>query len=234
VLDGRRYAVGWIATRDGDRDDGAWQWAGTMAIHELTASSDGTLGVSLPTPIRVSFTQPAPTAPRPIAGTWHQDETHLRGAHPSGFGLARMGALPTSCLVALDVTFAPGTRGCGVALRLDPADPDVAYYVRLEPDRSRMVFDRWPRPRTGDHQWQVSGDVSHAVELEREVDLAAGVPHRLEILVDGSAFIAYLDGRVAMSGRMLDRPVGDWGVFVSEGSVDVTDVSVRVRGPVGS
>lgn len=233
VLDGVRYAFGWIATRDGDTDDGAWQWAGTLAVHELTACPDGTLGVSLPSTIRASFTRDSPVEAQPVVGAWRTDGVGTSGTCPSGFGLVRMGRLPTSCLVTLDVTFAPGTRACGVALRLDYADPDTAYYVRLEPERSRMVFDRWPRRRTGDHQWQVSGDVSHAVELEREVDLASGLPHRLDLLVDGSALIAYLDGSVAMSARMLDRPSGGWGCFVSEGSAAFSGLSVRTRDPNG-
>jgi beta-fructofuranosidase len=97
----------------------------------------------------------------------------------------------------------------------------------------RVVFDRWPRRAPGYHQWMIAGDVPHAVELERSIELEPGVPHRLEILVDGSALIAYVDGSVAMSARIHDRPQGDWGVFVSEGAATFTDLSVRVRRATG-
>lgn len=31
----RRFAIGWIATREGESDAGAWQWGGAVAAHEL-------------------------------------------------------------------------------------------------------------------------------------------------------------------------------------------------------
>jgi beta-fructofuranosidase len=75
----------------------------------------------------------------------------------------------------------------------------------------------------------IAGDVPYAVELERAIVLEPGVPHRLEILIDGSALVAYVDRSVAMSARIHDPPQGDWGVFVSEGAATFSGLSVRVR-----
>ena len=41
--DGRRFFFGWIASRDGGTDDGAWQWAGTLSVLEAEQRTDGTL-----------------------------------------------------------------------------------------------------------------------------------------------------------------------------------------------
>ena len=41
----RRFFVGWIATRAGERDDGGWEWAGELAALEATQGIDGTLEV---------------------------------------------------------------------------------------------------------------------------------------------------------------------------------------------
>jgi beta-fructofuranosidase len=231
--DGPRYAFGWIATREDEHDAGAWQWAGTMAVHELVQREDGTIGVTLPAPIRASFPVARPAHPRPVVGDWSGAADGLRGEHAEGFGLARLGAVPARALLTATVTLDPGTRGCGVALALGDDDPDAGYFIRLEPPMRRVVFDRWPRRAPGHHQWMIAGDVPHAVELERSIELEPGVPHRLEILVDGSALIAYVDGSVAMSARIHDRPQGDWGVFVSEGAATFSDLSVRVRRATG-
>lgn len=225
-----RYAFGWIATREGDTDDGAWQWAGSLAVHELRQRQDGTLASVLPAPIRDSFGLDLPIEPRAISGEWDGIADARRGRHPDGFGMLRVGSAPATCLIELDITFEPGTRGCGVAVRMG-ADPDAAYYVRLEPQRRRLVFDRWPRRTPGGQQWHIDGDVPHAVELERPIELEPGVRHHLEILVDRTALIAYVDHEVAMSARILDRPQGDWGVFVSEGTAAFEDLRVRVRRP---
>jgi beta-fructofuranosidase len=225
-----RYAFGWVATKEGERDDGAWQWAGNLAIHELTARRDGSLGVSLPIPIRDSFDEAVGSDPKALVGDWLIRPDGATGHAAGTHGLARMGPMPDPCLISATVRFSADTRACGLALRMGD-DPDEAYLIRLEPDRGRLVFDRWPRQRTGPMQWQVGGDVPHAVELERVVRLDPDATHRLEVVVDRSICVTYLDGSVAMSARMYDRPRGDWGLFATEGSVGFTDLSIRTRRP---
>lgn len=47
--DGRhRYLFGWVPTREGDCDTGAWQWGGSLNVHQLVQRPDGTLGCTLP------------------------------------------------------------------------------------------------------------------------------------------------------------------------------------------
>jgi beta-fructofuranosidase len=223
----RRYAFGWIATKEGDADEGPWQWAGTMAVHELTERPDGSLGISLPASIRESFGPPRRTSPSAVVGRWSFEGSSTATAE-GPFALTRIDRMGDPCLITASLRFEPGTRAAGIALRIGE-DPDEAYYIRLEPQRDRMVFDRWPRRLPGDLQWQKGGDVAHAVELERAASLEPGVTHRLEVVIDGSACIAYLDGSVAMSARMYDRPQGDWGLFVTEGAATFTDLSIRGR-----
>jgi beta-fructofuranosidase len=221
--DGRRFAIGWIPTKVGDTDDGAWEWAGAMAVHELVPRSDGTLDVRLPDTVRTSFTEAHPLTFAPVLGAWDR----LGADVPDGHASAVAGPLPDTFLLTVDVEIGDATGAVGVVLRSSD-DGDEGYAVRLEPRAGRLTFDRWPRAVTGDAQWQISGDVPQVLELERAADLAPG-PHRLEVLVDGSAFTAYLDGRVAMSGRMYDRRDGGLGLFVTEGRATFTDVRLRRR-----
>lgn len=58
ALGDRRLFFGWIATREGELDDGPWQWAGTLSILEATQRADGTLAFH-PTPeLLASFAEP--------------------------------------------------------------------------------------------------------------------------------------------------------------------------------
>ena len=45
---GRRLFFGWIASRRGERDDGEWLWAGTMAALEAVPREDGSLRLRIP------------------------------------------------------------------------------------------------------------------------------------------------------------------------------------------
>jgi beta-fructofuranosidase len=215
--DGRRFFFGWIASREGARDDGAWQWAGTLSVLEAEQNADGTLRFHPPRELAATFDRPAAGIP---AGT----ALHA----PDGYAdaLAPVESPPAFRLVArFDI--APGTTECGVLLRAS-VDGDEGYALRLEPRRNRLVFDRWPRRTTGGEQWQISGDVPYAVELERPVDLAPGA-HRLEVIVDGDLCVATVDDSTVLSTRLYDRPTGRVGAFVGEGALVVHEFTVTTR-----
>ncbi|RJS45917.1 GH32 C-terminal domain-containing protein [Nocardioides cavernaquae] len=224
-LGGRRYFAGWIPTREGESDDGAWQWAGNLAVHEVTQGPDGELGFGMPHALRASFTEQQTLEFTPYLGAWFGSPTSPEVSVPDGYALTLSPPAPESFLLSVDLVIGPETTECGVLLR---AEGDEGYLIRLEPRRGRMVFDRWPRRHTGPAQWQISGDVAHQVELERPAHLAPG-PHRLSVLVDGTSCIAYLDDKVAMSARIYDRSAGCVGLFVGEGTVAFTAVSVATQ-----
>ena len=224
-LHGRRYFAGWIPSREGETDDGAWQWAGELAVHEARQADDGSLGFGLPDSLRSTFTESAAPRFTPLLGLWDGTPTTPRVTVPDGYALTLSEPAPERFLLDVDLIIEPETTECGVLLR---AEGDNGYLIRLEPRRGRMVFDRWPRERTGPAQWHISGDVAHQMELERPADIAPG-PHRLSVLVDGTACIAYLDDRVAMSARIYDRSEGRIGLFVGEGTVAFTGISVSTR-----
>lgn len=225
ALGGRRFLVGWIATREDGTDDGPWQWAGTMAVLEATQRADGTLAFSVPSTIVDSFTEHADVTFEG-AGDLPQGGLHLATAD----GYATMisdQVLPAqfSARVLLDVE--PGTRECGVLLRTS-ADGDTGYVVRLEPQRRRLTFDRWPRRRTGPGQWEISGDQPQVIELERPCDLEPG-PHLLELVVDHTTCVVSLDRATTLSTRIYDHPSGHLGLFAGEGAATFTEVVVRTR-----
>lgn len=213
-LDGRRFFFGWIATRDGEADDGAWQWAGTLSVLEATQRADGSLRVHPPRERVAGFDEPVGSA---------EPGTVLSA--PEGYAdLVLPVDVPDVARVEAVFDVAAGTTECGLLLRADD-DGDEAYVLRLEPRRGRLVFDRWPRQRTGGEQWQISGDVPHAVELERPVDLAPG-RHVLDVLIEGDLCVATVDGAVTLSTRLYDRRAGRVGAFVGEGSVVLLSLDV--------
>jgi beta-fructofuranosidase len=218
--DGRRFFFGWIASKEGNSDDGAWQWAGTMAVLEARQNSDGTLGFGFADELVDSFWDEVPL-------TFNR-ELPMRLHVPDGYTAAISNEdLPGQFYAKAVLDIEPGTTECGMLLRASP-DGDHSYVLRLEPNRGRMVFDRWPRAITGDAQWHVSGDVPFDIELERPCDLSPG-QHTLEVVVEGDLCVAVVDRQVALSTRIYNLPSGRIGVFTGEGSATVTDFEVRKR-----
>ena len=214
---GRRYVFGWLPTREGDKDDGNWQWGGNLVVHEVVQQPDGALTVGMPDTVRSVFQRSVPLASKPILGTWCTDfDTAYAGAL-GRFSALSLGELPQECLIEATVTYQPGTYACGLFLRADPAF-DSYYLVRLEPANQRLVIDRWPRP--GDQPFM----------LERPVAMQGNQPVKLRVIVDGTCLVVYVDDRVALCCRMYDHRAGAWGLFATEGQVHWKELACRTRG----
>lgn len=218
--DGRRFFFGWIASKENGRDDGPWQWAGTMSVLEAKQNADGTLAFSFSDELVDSFWDQIP------AGLDRELPATL--TVPDGYEAILTGNnVPRQFYAKTVLQIEAGTTECGLLLR-SSADGDRSYIIRLEPKRGRMVFDRWPRKITGNAQWHVSGDVPFDIELERPCDLSPG-EHTLEVVVDGDLCVAVLDRQVSLSTRVYDLADGLLGVFAGEGSVAVTELDIRQR-----
>ncbi|MDX6227939.1 MAG: beta-fructofuranosidase [Frankiales bacterium] len=225
---GRRFFVGWIATKEDESDDGAWQWAGDMSVLEAHQESDGALGFSIPQEIEASFSCVSELSfagsPEPDG----QDGSKLRLSVADGYAVALTDYEPsTQFLARIDVDIEENTTEVGILIR-SSSDGDRSYCLRLEPKLQRMVFDRWPRKSTGTMQWQVSGDVAHSVELERSCVIDPG-PHQLDLLVEDSVCIAVLDKSVVLTARIYDGSSGHLGIFVGEGSATFSNMTMATR-----
>ncbi|MDF9277718.1 glycoside hydrolase family 32 protein [Arthrobacter sp. EH-1B-1] len=215
--DGHRFFFGWIASREGATDDGAWQWAGTLSVLEAEQCEDGTLAFHPTTDLRQTFSEPIDEI---AAGT--------ALCAPDGYADALTPAeAPAAFRLVARFDIAEHTNECGVLLRAS-ADGNEGYVLRLEPKRGRLVFDRWPRCGTGTEQWQISGDVPFAVELERPCTLDPG-EHEIEVIVDGDICVATVDNATVLSTRLYDRQTGLVGAFVGEGAVTIKEFSVFTR-----
>lgn len=225
TLGDQRYFVGWIASKENQRDDGPWQWAGTMATLQAHQRADGSLRFDLPDGVKAAYTDEvdATALLEPVNGAAATVGAGAASRYASWVGPE----LPAEALVAVDLTLEADSRSFGVLLHTSD-DGEEGYSLRLEPDRNRLVVDRWPRGTTGTEQWQILGDVPHAVELERPVELAPG-KHHIEVHLDGDICVAVIDGAVALSTRLHDRPAGRIGVFVQDGAFSLDRLTVRTR-----
>jgi beta-fructofuranosidase len=212
----RRFAFGWLPTRVDERDDGSWQWGGHLVVHEIVQEADGTLSVRMPESVHQAFNAPVKIQPRPVLGDWQIHEDHLSADAISRHSALYLGDLPKTCLIELELKLTAGTVNAGVLLRAN-AELNSYYQIRIEPLNSRLVFDRWPRP--GDQPFM----------LERLLETAADRPIKLQIIVDGTCVVAYVDDKIACSSRMYEHRTGGFGLFVSEGKADFSNLRVLER-----
>ena len=223
--EGRRFFFGWIATREDERDSGAWQWAGTLSTLEARQEADGTLAFGFADETLDLFDHELPMALTSLTGGAELPGT-LTAAGKHVVALSDVEA-PASFHAQFRLQTLDEITECGVILCANE-DADRGYVVRLEPARGRMVFDRWPRQVTGGEQWQISGDVPFEVELERPCELKMG-SHVIDVVVEGDICVVNLDRSVSLSTRIYDFGRGRIGFFATEG--DVVVESFRLAAP---
>ncbi len=214
----RRFLFGWNPTRVNEQETQPWQWGGNLAVHEVVQAADGSLAVRMPDHVAAHFNLSLPVQFGASFGGYDLTAAGLKLEAEESFRCVSAGELPEAAKIDLTLRFTEGTRGCGVILR-GSRDFETGYYIRLEPQRARLVFDSWPRP----------GDLPHSVEVERPLEVAAGTDVRLSLYVDGSVCEVYVNEQVALSTRLYQHPRGEWGVFVSQGSAEFREVRLAVE-----
>ncbi len=219
----RRYLFGWNPTREGNKDYGSWHWGGNLVVHEINQRPDGTLSVCVPEAVDRAFGIPTPATLQPGLGTCTATSNGIRLDGTGTFACAVGSVMPEQCRIDAEIVVSDAARFAGIMLRVSD-DLEKAYYIRIEPSRNRLVFDMWPRP----------GDVPFMPELERplvaltpsargtalspdQAVLPGHHAYKLQVYVEGTVCVVYVNGEVAMSTRLYNLPQGKWGVFVEDG-----------------
>jgi beta-fructofuranosidase len=193
ICDGdRRFIVGWIRTKLGLNDDGPWEWAGHMAFpREMVPAEDGTLYARLPEEfdaIRGAC----------LADLLQPDQRSVLFGHcTGGAGTLNVLGRPLFAQVAcqgawpafdLEVEFTLDTaQGCAGVIFGADGDQHPGYELAVDSRHQLLYF----RKHTDRH---------HHYYFET-IDLRPGEPIRLRLIVEDTIFEAFVNDRVALSGR---------------------------------
>ncbi|MGQ7787278.1 glycosyl hydrolase family 32 [Nesterenkonia sp. K-15-9-6] len=201
VSDGQhRYLVGWVPTRWDDDDTKAWQWGGTLVVHEIVQRPDGMLGTKIPDQVRA----------------------HLEGRTVTsvpGFALERRDGLaervvaselPQPALLTTTLKVEPDTHAVSIRFGEDPAT-QVGYQFLLRIAEGRFEFDKRPNWPWGQFDNR---------DLDRPLFIGDGEEHTVALVIDGDIATLYVDD-VALNVRF-NAPAG------TQVAIDVVDGRVAV------
>jgi beta-fructofuranosidase len=198
----KRFLFGWVPTKTGDDDLAAWDWGGTLVVHEIVQRPDGSLGVRIPYGVASAFNVPETLLPAPLTLST-LDELAERQLSADTGSLYKFAAT---------FRFATGTRSISLRLYEDDTTGD-AYEFMLALGENRLVFDR--RPNFPWHQYANKG-------LDRPISLEADTDYLVELIVDDTIATLYLDG-VALNARLNAKPGMSLVVSVIDGTLTVSD-----------
>ena len=172
----KRYLIGWIPTREGDRDDGAFQWGGNLAVTELRQRPDGTLAAGMP---ERSFAR------------WKKLRD-LPDAAVAAPGMRRDALLLEDAgdvfLLAGELAFSRPIRSLSLILAADRTSLR-GYRYELSPGEDRVHFGRTDRslPEQG---------------LSRPLPKVRPDRISFRLVRDHDIAVLYLDGEIVLSARI--------------------------------
>ena len=213
-----RFLFGWNPTRQGAKDSGIWDFGGNLVVHELFQEKDGQLGVKIPKSVADAFTKTAPLSFESSSGKFQYNNGVLQLDARETFVAVAAGAQPRLCRINATAKFAKDTKDFGLMFRTSK-NFEKSYYIRLEPQNNRLVFDMWPRDKA-----YVPPQMG---ELERPLDLSGSGSVNMTILIDGNKGVAYINDTIAMNFRAYDLPEGNWGFFATDGRATFSNIGIN-------
>lgn len=213
-----RYLFGWNCTKEGEKDDGVWQWGGNIVVHELVQAHDGSLFVRCPEAVRNVCNVPVPFEETFRIGTVKSEKNRFTVGTNSGKSMLILGQLPSVCRLEMEFTTMDEIGDFGLLLRTDMRG-NQHYAVKFDPKYNRLAFDKFPRCDATIH--------IHA-DTERYCPIVPGEKNRLTVLVQESVLVVYVNDRVAMNARMYDYLSGGWALYTHNTCVSFEQIQLSV------
>lgn len=226
-----RYVYGWNPTRGEDswkfdseknfgKDYKTWNWGGSIVVHKLVQHEDGTLGVCPADSVSEAFHKKQEAALKPIIGKWNIEKNHAYCQSADGYSAVLSEKIPKQCCIKAKLKYSEAPASFGIALQVDE-EMAQGYYLMFEPWHRRIQF------RSGIRMYEQGGQMfPYAVEMERPLKLEEGKEYELELYIQDTIGVLYVNRDLAFGFRMYNEKDKNLGFFVSDGSVEISDVSI--------
>lgn len=171
----KRYLFGWIPTREGDDDNGGWQWGGNLGVTELSQRPDGTLAAGMP---EKSFARWRKKRELPV----------IRAGRADGREDAPVLPDPGEVFLLEGELICRGARSFGLILGADP-ETKRGYKFEFLPSEDRVRFARTDR-------------VIREQGLSRPLPRTEDGRHSFRLVKDHDVAVLYLDREIVLSARL--------------------------------
>lgn len=232
--DVRRATFAWTHERTHERADGDWEWGGHFGSpRELVSLPDGTLISRLPPAILDTYGADLPFELEGQGREWSREGASIEGCAAGTYAHAFLDLTrPDELLLEAEIEIEAGTHSAGLLIETD-GGLATGYFIAIEPQRSRVVLNRWPKPM--DPLWQrlapgaiAAPEVDNPL-VERHLPIPpANNRFRVRLLRKGSMLECFVADQVAITYRIYDEREKALGLFVQEGAARFCDLRVRV------
>lgn len=195
-LKGKRYLCGWLGRSQEEKfDNGKYQWAGNMLIHQLVQHEDGSLGVKMPESINEYFTVQKEVAFGVTDGSVEVTEKSVSlSAKKGSLAAADFGARSPQFLLECDVSLEEnGIAGFAFG---NPKKGFKGYYaLALDAKRNCIHYEGC---KLGGFDNIISTDPIAMTKF----NFKPGVKHHVTLVAENEIVILYIDDAKVLSSRI--------------------------------
>lgn len=213
--DGKREILfGWLATREGEKDTGAWEWGGHLAIPRQILSKEDGLGV-IPVEEAISFFRQVLKKEeewkefKAKEGEWKFGKDKLRVSRQDGRAIILYEAPPNYLLKGM-LEVEEKTRRFGFLIRTNERI-DSGYMISFEPGRQAFALYKW-------NKWS-----EPIPELVRPLNIQIHKPLNFQIFIEGSILEVFANEETVLSYRIYDPLYEEMALFLDDGTVSLKD-----------
>ena len=226
-----RYVYGWNPTRgengwdfdpgkDYGRDYKTWNWGGSIVVHKIIQHSDGSLGVCPVDSVAEAFKKDREVSLKKMTGDWNISGNSAVCKSEDGYSAVLSEKLPTQCCVKTKLKYSGNPVSFGIALHVDE-EMAKGYYLMFEPWYNRIQF------RSGLRMYEQGGQMfPYAVEMERPLKLIPGQEYEIELYIQDTIGVMYVNHDLAFGFRMYNECEKNLGFFVSDGDLRIDSVTI--------
>lgn len=194
-----RYLFGWIPTKGGYKDDGVYDWGGSLAVHRLTQNSDGTLNVTIAESLNNKFSNVTAIGTTELNASERQVKVFDR--------LPKSACKITAKIKAgTSTSFGISFGACGNLREV--------YDLVFDLSNSQLRMDKNIRGQSP----STLASVKLPVPANKEFDVT--------VITEGSVAVIYVNNQIALSTRSYRMNQNPWGIFSNSGSATFSDVKL--------
>ncbi|WP_417884924.1 glycoside hydrolase domain-containing protein [Zunongwangia sp.] len=193
-----RFLFGWTARRFPENNTGNKEWAGNLVTHELIQKDDGGLGVKPPSSILNIFKNNQTLQAINTVGNISQNENNFE-----------LDATKNPAYITYPFSQLPARITTNITIKGDNGKTGFIFNIENDIENSsKIVFDSSKNRIV----CVVNGEEKNSIPFHLET----GKDYSIEIILEESICIVYINNEKAFSNRIYGLGKENWGIFADE------------------
>jgi len=218
---GDAYLFGWCHTRSGGTDNGSWAWGGNLVTHKIYALPNGDLATAIPHTVKSWLETTQETIIKDsqwgnVTNTSSGTQSY-RLISNADFDVANVLYHPVNrAQYLITTTFSYSSSSKDFGFLIGACDGyENTFQLRFVPSENKLKFEKKNRSA-----------LDSIPDNDVPLSLSANTSYKVQIVVENSVVVAYINDQVAFTNRIYKASNTSWGIFSDHSDVTFSNITV--------